>query len=263
MRTFFCALIFFFISGIINSQPVPPVPDPPRLVNDFANILSSNEKEMLENKLLAYNDSTSTQIVIVTMRDLAGTPVKMMADLIGIKWKVGQKEKNNGLVLLIKPKQNDQKGEIAISTGYGLEPYVTDALSKRIIEQEIIPYFKQNEYYKGINAGVDAIILACKGQYKGNKKNNQSSNGSIALAIIFLLFFIFIFIGVATSKTRYKSISSKGVDDAAFWLMMMSMMSGNSRSSKNSGWGHFSSGSGSFGGFGGGSFGGGGASGSW
>lgn len=261
---FFLILSFHFI--ICYSQDIPKRPVPPRLVNDFVGILKPEEVQQLERKLVAYNDSTSTQIAVVIVRSLNGYDANTLAFKIGEEWGVGQKDKNNGVVLLIKPKTHDEpKGYVAISVGYGLEPYITDALSKRIIENELIPYLRQNKFYEAIDAATTAIILASVGAYKGSpNKDVPPPAGAVFLAIFLLVMFAFI-VSVIQTRRRYYTISRHGANDIPFWILMGTMFSSSGKD-RGSNWGSFSSGSGSFrgfGGFGGGSFGGGGASGSW
>ncbi len=246
-----------------GTSDIPVRPDPPRLVNDFTGLLAPAETQALESQLVAFDDSTSTQIVVVIVNDLKGYDVNQFAYTIGHSWQVGQKGKNNGIVLLVKPKTSDSRGQVSIQSGYGMEATVTDALSKRIIENEIIPQFRQNNYYGGIEAGVKAIMLASKGQYKAEpKKARQGSYGG--LIIFLVIFIIFIIAAIGSRKQQYDaehhSVSGSSLP---WWLLMGTFMGSSFNNSSGGHWDNFSSGSDSFGGFGGGDFGGGGASGSW
>lgn len=230
---------------------------PPRKVNDFAGILNAEEQIALEQKLRAYHDSTSTQIYVVTVKDLSGYDVSDFAFRLGEKWGVGQKGKNNGIVILIKPKLGNEKGRAFIATGYGMEEIIPDATARRIVDNEMIPYFKENRYYKGINAALEVIFDLASGLYKADEYNPGESpwGGLIFLVIFFLIILL-------SARNRARINGSTIGRSIPFWLLM-GMMGGGGRSSS---WGNFSSGSGSFGGFsggGGGSFGGGGAGGSW
>lgn len=243
----------FFINVFAQ---IPARPEPAKLVNDFAGLFSPEEVQALESKLIAIDDSTSTQIAVVTVKDLGGYDPNMFAYEIGEKWGVGQKGKNNGVVILIKPKNGNEKGRVAIQAGYGLESVLTDALCKRIIELEMIPSFRENRSYEAVDKAINAVVLASKGMYKAEpKKTGKSKNTGIAFIVIILIIFL-ISIFNRKNKSNHKTI---GRSDIPFW-MLMGMGSGRS---SGGGWGNFSSGGGSFGGFGGGSFGGGGASGSW
>ncbi|HPS63628.1 MAG TPA: TPM domain-containing protein, partial [Bacteroidales bacterium] len=138
--------IFFSLLAVLSgffsttlAQDIPVRPDPPRLVNDFAGILSQEDASRLEQKLVIFNDSTSTQITIVIVKSLNGYDKNDFAQRLGQLWGVGQKGKNNGAVVLVKPKYPGEKGEASIQTGYGLEGVIPDALAKRIVEVEMIP----------------------------------------------------------------------------------------------------------------------------
>lgn len=262
----FVAAVLFAISFSVSAQDIPARPVPPRLVNDFANVLSARQEQLLENKLVRFNDTTSTQICVITIDDLDGTTVADFAYQIGEKWGVGHKE-NNGAVILIKPKKGNESGGVTIQVGYGLEPFITDAIARRIIEQEMIPSFKLNDYYTAIEAATDVIIGLASGQFSADEYNSGEDLQGFAVAIIILIIMVFVIILLGFSnKNNGGTMSGKG-SNSDFWrtLFWLSLLSGNRR---NSGWGGFSGGSGGyggggFGGFGGGHFGGGGASGSW
>ncbi len=253
------ALLIFTTS--YSQENIFKRPEPPRLVNDFAKIFTANEINEIESRLDEFDKTNSTQIAVVTVNDLYGYDVNHLAFEIGQKWGVGQKGKNNGIVVLVKPKTGESNGYVAISVAYGLEDTLTDALSKRIIEVEMIPRFKQNDYFGGIGAAVNILIDITKGKYTAeqySKSHNNSQKGSIVFLLIsFFVIFIIALTG-RNNRSNQHTIGRRG-SDIPFWLLMGGMMG--SRGSGNSDWGSFSSGSGSFGGFGGGSFGGGGASG--
>lgn len=250
-------VLALFVSSQVQSQNIPEPMTPPRLVNDFAGLLSQSEWTALEGKLRAYHDTTSTQIYVVIVNDLLGYDVSDFAFRIGEKWGVGKKGKNNGIVIVIKPKVGNERGQAFIATGYGLEGVVPDAITNRIVEQEMIPYFKQNNYLKGLDKATDVIIDLAKGLYTADEyKSKESPIGGIIFIVIFFLIII-----LSMGKHNRTNSSSLG-KSVPFWIAL-SMLGGSGR---GSGFGNFSSGSGSFGGFsggGGGSFGGGGAGGSW
>lgn len=245
-----------FVTILVAQIPDRPVP--PRLVNDFANILTDAERGQLEDALVQFAQTSSTQIVIVTVADLEGNDPGDYAFNLGEKWGVGQKDKDNGIVMLVKPKQGNNKGEVFIATGYGLEGVLPDAVvNSTVIDFEMIPRFKQNDYFGGIVSGVNVIMDITRGEYTAEqyqqKVGQNKEGGFIPAIIIFMMVFIFIIRG------RKNRVYSPG-KSLPFWLAM-GMMSGGHRSGGS--FGNFSSGSGGFGGFGGGSFGGGGAGGSW
>lgn len=258
-------ILFALILGFttLNAE-IPDRPNPPRLVNDFAGILNQSEAGNLETKLVQFSRETSTQIVVVTVPDLEGYDPADYAFRLGEKWGVGQQGKNNGLVILVKPKTGNEQGRIFIATGYGLEGVLPDAVvNGTIIDNEMIPYFKQNDYYRGLESGTNVIMDITRGEYTAEyyQENYTKKGSGIPVFIILLLFFIII----PAMRGRKRRFYSPG-KSLPLWIAL-GMMSGNR--SHGGSFGNFSSGRGSFGGgggfggFGGGSFGGGGAGGSW
>jgi uncharacterized protein len=252
-------LLLLTLCSITLFAEIPSRPYPPRLVNDFAGVLAKNEYDQLEESLEKFARETSTQIVVVTIGDLEGNDPGDYAFKLGEKWGVGQKDKDNGLVILLKPKQENSKGEIFIATGYGLEGVLPDAVvNGAIIDKEMIPYFKENNYYKGLTSGIKVIMDISRGEYTASEYQEyyaKESDGIIpALVIIILIFVVFPIL-----RGRRQRFLSPG-KSLPFWIAM-GMMSGHN--SHRGSFGNFSSGRGGFGGFGGGSFGGGGAGGSW
>lgn len=252
-------LILTLIGFSANLQAEIPVrPDPPRLVNDFAGILQESEAMQLEDELVRFDRETSTQVVIVTVPDLEGYDPADYAFRIGEAWGVGQKGKNNGVVILVKPKQGNSKGQIFIATGYGLEAVLPDAVvNGAIIDNEIIPYFKENNYYKGLSAGIKVIMEITRGEYTADEYKEFYAKQNDGLIPALLIVFFLIILPLLRGRSRRFYSPGKSLP---FWLAL-GMLSGSHRSGGS--FGNFSSGSGGFGGFGGGSFGGGGAGGSW
>ncbi len=259
--------LLLFVVSFCHAQQIPNRPSPPRLVNDFTNTLTVSQKNNLEYKLRAYNDSTSTQIAVVFVNDLQGTTAADFAYQIGEKWGVGTKE-NNGVVILVKPK-NETKGEVFISVGYGLEQYVPDALAKRIIENQMIPAFKYNDYYTGVNNAIESIIKLASGGFTSTENHNENSEAATLIILIIGMIVMIIYISLANRIST--TISSKK-DSSSFWrtLFWLSLLNNSTHRHHHhhDHWNGFSGGSGGFGGggfsgFGGGSFGGGGAGGSW
>lgn len=254
-------LLLFFYSGFALAQ-IPEQPKPPRLVNDFTNTLSAEQQMQLEQKLVNYNDTTSTQIIVVLVSDLAGYDEADFAFRLGEQWGVGQKGSNNGAVVLVKPKTERERGKAYIATGYGLEGVIPDALADRIVEQEMIPAFKNNNYFEGLWLGTDAIIGLASGLYAADKYDQQQG---AAWFIPFVVLLIIYFIMRASRSANH--IGGKR-SNLPFWTALF--LAGQAGRSNSGSWQNFSGGSGgfggggsSFGGFGGGSFGGGGAGGSW
>ncbi len=261
-------LLFFLFTGFqtVFSQKIESRPNPPVAVNDFANMLAPFQKQALEQKIDAYNDSTSSAIVIITVNDLQGYDIAEVSLKYLRDWGVGVKGKNNGVVILVS--KNDHKARI--ETGYGMEGVLPDILAKQIIDERMLPYFKNNDYYAGFNNAVDAIIQAAAGEYKANPKqeNNVTAGKIIPLIIIFLVI-IFLFSGKGgggggSYMSRKGSRSFLG--GALPWFLLGNILGGGGREGGGFGGGGFGGGGfggGGFGGFGGGSGGGGGASGGW
>lgn len=263
MRKYFITtFIFSFLASLyLISQDIPDRPSPPRLVNDAAGFFSVEAVNQLENKLVAFEKQTSTQITIVTLNDLKGYDISDFAFRLGEKWGVGQKGFNNGIVILIKPKTSRSKGRIFIATGYGLEDVVPDAIAKRIVEVEILPEFRNNNFYKGIDNAINTLFALSKGKFTPSEYEQQTSKNNTP-AIGLGGFFIFIILMSIIGRLRRARHYSVG-HSVPLWTALF--LAGSSRS-HGGGFNSFSSGSGSFGGFGGfggGSFGGGGAGGSW
>ena len=251
--------VLFCSSQISHAQfEIPDKPEFQTSIYDYINLLSSTEKRSLEDKLIKYSDTTSTQIVVAIINSTQGENINYLGAKWGEKWGIGQAKEDNGILILLA--RNDRR--IAINTGYGVEHLVTDAMSRRIIERDIIPYFKQNDYYGGLNRGADAIFEVMMGEYQGSRKSSNSKG--FPVGIIPLLIIIFIILLITISKNR-RGGGSGGKKSGGFSLLDAIILSNMGRGSHRSGSGGFggSSGGGFGGGFGGGGFGGGGASGGW
>jgi uncharacterized protein len=254
--------ILVLVTGGLSAQENLPVPATPgSWVNDYANIFSEQEAAQLDQKLSALESRSSTQFFVVTIDQDNGYPASMLAPMIGEAWAVGQKGKDNGAVVLVDMEAHD----VFISTGYGLEEYIPDAIAKRIVEKEIIPEFKKGNYYEGVEAGINVMIDLVDGKFTADEYRKQSSagEGSAIGGIVFLMFLFFLVFGA-----RRRRSMGMGRSSLPFWIALGMLSGGRSSGS----WGSFSSGSGRFGGGGGfggfsggggGSFGGGGAGGSW
>jgi uncharacterized protein len=266
-RSLYLLLISVLLSSIAFdkafSQNIPDRPVPPRLVSDFAKMLTQQEVSMLEQKLVSFNDSTSTQIVIVTVPSLEGYDKADYAQQLGEKWGVGQKGRNNGVVILVKPKTGNSDGQVQITTGYGVEGAIPDILSAQIIDREILPAFRNGDYYGGLDKATSTMMSLARGEFSAAEyaqKKGKSSGKRTPLGLIILIVFIIILISRRSGGGNNKHLSTGGLP---FWVLMGMMNSGSRHSGS---WGGFSGGGGGgggFGGFGGGSFGGGGAGGSW
>lgn len=261
-------LVLLLIGFTLIAQPViPDRPQPPKLVNDFADILKPNEERQLERRLVAYNDSTSTQMTVVTVKSLGGEEASFFAFQLGEKWGVGQSEEDNGLVILVAP--NDRKAFIA--TGYGTEGAIPDAYAKRIVEDLMIPQFKTGNYFKGIVKAVEQLTAYLSGEEFAfdERKEIDPMVGFFVMLLLFVSIFFLVAYLASKSKANGYTYSGKGVKPFgrggnSTWGGGTWTTGGRGFGSGGSfGGGGGSSGGGGFGGFGGGSFGGGGAGGSW
>ena len=236
---------------------------PSTLVNDYTNTLNASQIKQLEQKLVAFDDSTSNQISVVIVKSVGDYDINEYALELGRKWGIGGKSKNNGVILLIAI--GDRK--MSIQTGYGLEGALPDIYTKRIIENDIKPFFKDGDYYSGIEAGTNSIISLTKGEYKGEQKKAKSyskNKGSAGFIVIIIIVIIAFLIKRGGGGGGSQVIGSRGVAEGLLWgLLLGGGGRGSGGSGFGGGFGGGSSGGGGFGGFGGGSFGGGGSSGSW
>lgn len=254
-------LFFILLLGTLSvfAQEIPDKDIPSRpnsLVNDYANVLSDNSRQMLERKLDDYNDSTSTQIAIVLIHSLGQYDIDSYGTALGRKWGIGQKGKNNGLLILAAI--DDRR--VTIQTGYGMEGSIPDAITSQIINDDIKPHFRQKDYYGGLDQATTDIIKYAKGEYKGNPQQKHNGGGA---GIIVLIIIVIILIIIFRNRGGGGHIIGGRGGASPFWWFMAGDMLGSSGRGGGWGGGGSSGGGGGFGGFGGGSFGGGGSSGSW
>ena len=239
-----------------TASAIPQRPEPARLVNDLAGLFSSAQTEDLENMLVAFDDSTSNQIAVVTVVDLEGYDAAEYATRIGLDWGVGSSEFDNGIVILVKPKTTSS-GQVFIAVGYGLEGAIPDAYAKRIINNEMIPHFMQNDYFGGVYEACEILMKLASGEISELREYEEDETGAYIVLAFFILMLILFIVAAMNNKGggnggngRRRVYTGPIItigDDFGTW--------GSSR-----GGGGFGGG---FGGFGGGSFGGGGAGGSW
>ncbi len=255
------SLILALFTTLLPAQDFPEPMQPPRLVNDFTNLLSKSEAESLESKLLDFNNQTSTQIFVVTVPSLNGYEPNQFTTQLAEKWKIGVKGKDNGVLILVKPKTVEEKGQVYIAVGYGLEGVLTDLQANQIVDIEMIPRFRSNDYAGGIDAAANVIMKITAGeftadQYLNKKGSSKKSNPILGLIIMAIL--LSVIFGGRSKMNRHNSIG--GNLPLLLLLGMMGRGNGGSFGGFSSGGGF---GGGGFGGGGGGSFGGGGAGGSW
>ena len=254
-------LLLVAAAGFAQTFPAKPN----RLVNDYTQTLTPDQINQLEQKLVAFDDSSSTQIAVVIIKSLEGYDVADYTQRLAESWGVGGAKNNNGVVLLVS--LGDRK--VTIQTGYGVEGALPDAIARRIIENEITPNFKSGGYFAGIDQGTNAIISYTKGEYKNDtpKKRKKSGDSMVPFIVIFIII-ILIAIKRGGGSGGSQVIGGRGSASPFWWMLLGSQLG---RGGGGGGFGGFSGGGGGFGGgggggfggFGGGSFGGGGSSGSW
>lgn len=254
-------VVFCLVSTGLRAQSgadvFPPKPEPAVYVHDYAGWLSGQEKAALEQKLRAYTDSTSTQIIVMIRPDIGDYDKSGYAFELGNRWGVGRKSKNNGVVMLIKSEPPDRG--IFIATGYGTEGALPDITAGQIIRNTMAPYFKRQEYFQGINAGLDDIIRALSGEFTSDAGDEDAEGSPIGFILIFVFIILIIFIIIKAQRgTMYSGAGprSRRGGGGDWWI---------GGGGFGGGWGGGSGGGfgGGGGDFGGGSFGGGGAGGDW
>ncbi len=259
----FLLLILFSVSfnevGYAQVE-IPPKPSFIPAVIDSINLLSGFEKQSLNTKLRNYSDTTSTEMVVLIQRTTFGENIAFYGAQLGEKWELGQKDKDNGILILLA--KDDKK--ITIQTGKGVEHLLTDALSKRIITNIITPQFKQGNFYEGLDRGTSAIMQVMNGEYQGTPHN--PNDGSEIPIVFIVLFFIILLIILSNRNNRRGGRGRRRRESVAGSILEAIILSKSGRGGFGGGGFGGSSGGGSFGGGGfggGGSFGGGGASGGW
>lgn len=247
-------LFISFCAAAQVERVIPKLPSPPKFVNDFTGrFLTPEQIQSLEQKLVRYDDSTSNQIAIVVVESLKGYSPEDYGIAIGRSWGVGSKEFNNGVVILVSTGGGQGNRKVAIVTGYGLEGAIPDLTTKIIIDNDIIPAFKEGNYYRGLDKATDDLIAAAAGRYSA-PAGYHKKKGIGAGTIIFIIIILIIILGAGSGRRGGGMVSRRGYGGwwGPFWT-----------GGGGGGWSGGGGGGGGFGGFGGGSFGGGGSSGSW
>lgn len=261
-------LVLAILFTTLVSQALPPQPSPPKLVNDFENLLNASQAASLENKLSEYARTHQTQIVVIITNNLYGLEIADFSTRIGTEWGIGQAGFENGVVITVAPEKRD----VYIAVGYGLEAVIPDITARRIVENEILPAFRNDNYYQGLDNATTVAMQLASGEFPASEYAPQEDVP--AGAFLFPLLMVFFFVFILSRRRRNYASPGKSIP---FWTLFWLLSHG---SSGNRGsFGNFSSGRGSFGpgrggfgggssgggfgGFGGGRFGGGGAGGSW
>jgi uncharacterized protein len=260
LKILLLVVTLFSILPTFAQYTIPEKPSFQTSVYDYANVLSATEKTQLEEKLIRYSDSTSTQIVVITIESLKGEDIGILTPKWGQTWGIGGTEKNdNGVIILLAKAER----KIWISAGYGLEDRLTAGIGGEITRNIIIPEFKAGSYYNGLDKGTDALFDVFKGKYKGERKKTKKGDGIPIIPIIIIVIVLIIII----VKNKNNGGGNFGNRGGGFDLADIILLSSLGRSGGGFGGGGFgggSSGGGGFGGgFGGGGFSGGGSGGSW
>lgn len=248
--------VFILLMGVLavslsgQAQNILAKPNPPKLVNDMAGLLSPAEQQALENKLVSIDDSSSNQIAVVILPTLDGYPIEEYAIRLFRDWGIGNKKTNNGILLLIAA----QDKKIRIEVGYGLEGVIPDVTALNIIDNDLKPAFRSGAYFEGIDKATDDIAKAAVGEYQIRKAKKSKGTGSG------LWLFVIIIIIVLVLRNGGNDRGRGGMGDFAEGMLLGSLLNSSLGGGRSHGGGF---GGGGFGGFGGGSSGGGGASGDW
>lgn len=259
-NTFFLSVFLLIQSLGFAQYDIPPIPKLQTSVYDYAAIMNASEKANLEQKLIKYSDSTTTQIVVITIESLKGEDIGILTPKWGQTWGIGgSKENDNGIIVLLAKKER----KIWISAGYGVEDRLPAGIIGELTRNVIIPEFKAGSYYKGLDKGTDAIFDVLKGKYKGKRKQDSGESNPGGLIFFVIIVVVLVVILSKNKNNRNGGNSGGGGLDLADIIILSSL----GRGGGGGGFGGFgggSSGGGGFGGgFGGGGFSGGGAGGSW
>lgn len=255
---FLSTVLFAAAQGEVREIPKPP---PGSMVNDLAGVLDPQEEQLLNERLIGLDNSSSNQIAVATIKSLNGGDLEEVAVNTYRAWGIGTAKKDNGVLIIVVV--DDRK--MRIEVGYGLEGAIPDATAGSIIRNDMRPYFQKNDYYHGILAAVENLGKAAVGEYNEprQQKDSGGSGGFSIFKFILIAIFILIFIGRSGGGggKRGGRVYRRGGSDWLGPLIIGSMLGGSRGGGGGFGGGGF--GGGGFGGFGGGSSGGGGASGSW
>lgn len=236
----------------VRAEALPP--PPAAYFNDYAGLVSAADAQRLDAKLRQFADETSTQVVVAVFPELPSPSLEDFTVRTAESWRVGRRDWDNGAVLFVFAK--DRK--LRIETGYGLEGALTDALARRILDQKVVPRFREGDWAGGLEAGIDGIIAATRGEYTAPPEEEKPVS---LLPILIVVLFVILFLWLASQGSRHvyvgRTYNRRGWRrDSGYW---------GGGSSWGGGWGGGGGGGLGGGGFsgGGGSFGGGGASSSW
>ncbi len=252
---------FLIVQVVFGQFTIPNIPKVQTSVYDYAKLLSGGEKSSLEHKLIQYSDSTSTQIVLITVETIKGEDIGILTPKWAHKWGIGQEKEDNGVLVLLAKKER----KIWISPGYGVEHKLTAGITGTIVRNVIIPEFKKGDFYSGLDKGADAVFEVLNGTYKSSPSKIVKESKGIPRIVFTVI--VFIILMIIFSKKNKGGKGGRGFRrrSAAANILTAILLSSAGRSSGGFGGGSSGGfGSGGFGGgFGGGGFSGGGAGGGW
>ena len=256
------ALLLVLLCALPALAAEPTYPALTGRVVDGAGLLAPDVRQRIGDKLKAHEDKTSDQVVVATVPSLQDVTIEDFANGLFRHWQLGQKARNNGVLLIVAPKER----KVRIEVGYGVEGALTDALSKVVITTAIAPKFKTGDFAGGIEAGVDAILTILAGdaeewQRRAEVRSDESTLGE-DIAVIIAMIIIFLFIVAVLRGLSQQGGARRHRLRNGQWVTLPPSTGWGSGSSWGGGGGGWSSGGGGFSG-GGGSSGGGGASGDW
>jgi uncharacterized protein len=192
-RSLYAPVFLLVICSAAIAEQIP-VPALKGTVNDYAGVLTADEAKVLSAKLLAQENATSTQIAILTVGSLKGEPIEKFGIRVGDAWKLGQKGKDNGIVII----QSTGDRKIRIEVGRGIEEKVPDAVCKQIIDTQMVPQFKGKHFAAGYTAAIDSINAALHGTFKANKAAAIHVNGWVIFWIVIAVIVVFIILYYVT-----------------------------------------------------------------
>lgn len=252
-RIYIFVLMVAILPILAMGQDFPQRSNPPRMVNDFAELLTPSQEQYIERKLVAFADSTTTQISVVTVNTLSGYEIGDYATRLAEEWGVGQKGRDNGVMIVVKPKTLDSYGEVFIAVGYGLEGVLPDITAGRIVSNVMIPAFSSGNIAGGIDGAVDTIMSITSGEFSAEDWQKRQGGGDANIVV-----FVIIAIVILSLFSRRGGSGNSGSGHSGGGPIFIPWGSPRGGGSSSGGFG-----GGGFGGFGGGSFGGGGAGGRW
>ena len=247
------------LASAAGARAQSPPPAPAHYFNDYAGVVAPDVATRLDQKLKAFDDQTSSQIVVAVFPELPSPSLEDFTVRAAQAWRVGRSKLSNGAVLFVFVKDRKMR----IETGYGLEGALPDATAHRIIDERITPAFRNNDYAGGLEAGIDAMMAATRGEYTASPAPARGAgSGGFGSSFFLVLLVLFIVIAMSRSGRRGRTYGRRGYWGGGPWWWGGGGGGFGGGSFGGGGGGWSGGGGGGFSG-GGGSFGGGGASGSW